>query len=64
MNNELYARLNTIRLDSYAVDQGLMLNSLVGALTGMVIWADENSKVDAETVVDAVERAFANAKIG
>lgn len=57
MNTELYERLNKIRLDPYAVDQGLMLNCLVGALTGMVIWADENGKVDAVRVVEAVERA-------
>lgn len=63
MNNDFYNRLNQIRLDPYAVDQGLMLNSLVGALTGMVIWADENGKVDAVKVVEAAEQAFEKAKV-
>lgn len=59
LNNELYNRINQIRLDKYSVDQGLMLNSLVGALTGITAWADDNGKVSAVDVVDAVEQAFA-----
>ena len=63
LNNELYNRINQIRLDKYAVDQGLMLNSLVGALTGITAWADDKGKVNAVDVVDAVERAFVNSAV-
>jgi hypothetical protein len=57
MNEELFKKLMGIRLDKYAVDQGMMLNMLVGALTEIVAWADKNGKVDAKSIVDAVERA-------
>lgn len=63
MNNELYRRINDLRLDRYAVDQGMMLNCLVGALTGLVNWSDDKGKVEAEAVVDAVERAFKNSSL-
>jgi hypothetical protein len=62
MNNELYSRLNNLRLDRYAVDQGLMLNCLVGALTSMVNWTDDNGNVKAEDIVQSVEQAFATAR--
>lgn len=58
MNDKLYARLSQMRLDRYAVDQGLMLNCLVGALTGIVGYPDENGKVKSEDIADAVERAL------
>jgi hypothetical protein len=61
MNNELYSRLNNLRLDRYAVDQGLMLNCLVGALTSMVNWTDDKGNVKAEDIVQSVEQAFATA---
>lgn len=64
MNNELYSRLSNLRLDEYAVHQGMMLNCLVGALTGMVNWTDDKGNVKAEDVVQAVERAFATARKG
>jgi hypothetical protein len=57
MNQELRKRLLDVRLDKYSVDQGMMLNMLVGALTGIVAWSDENGKVDAKNIVEAVERA-------
>jgi len=63
LNNELYNRINQIKLDKYSVDQGLMLNSLVGALTGITAWADDKGKVSVVDVVDAVERAFANSVV-
>ena len=62
MNNELYSRLSSLRLDEYAVHQGMMLNCLVGALTGMVNWTDDEGNVKAEDVVQAVERAFSTAR--
>lgn len=62
MNNELYSRLNNLRLDEYAVHQGMMLNCLVGALTGMVNWTDDKGNVKAEDIVQSVERAFATAR--
>jgi hypothetical protein len=61
MNNELYSRLNNLRLDRYAVDQGLMLNCLVGALTSMVNWTDDKGNVKAEDIVQSVEQSFATA---
>ena len=61
-NEELYSRLNNLRLDEYAVHQGLMLNCLVGALTGMVRWTDDKGSLKAEDIVMAVERTFATAR--
>jgi len=55
MNEELYKRLSGLRLDSYAVDQGLMLNELVGYLTGVIVWQDDNGKVNANDIVNAIE---------
>lgn len=63
MNNELYRRINELRLDRYAVDQGMMLNCLVGALTSIVNWSDDKGKVEAVAVVEAVERAFKNSSL-
>ena len=57
MNEELRKRLLDVRLDKYSVDQGMMLNMLVGALTSIVHWSDENGKVDAKNIVEAVEHA-------
>jgi hypothetical protein len=56
MNEELRKRLLDVRLDN-SVDQGMMLNMLVGALTSIVHWSDENGKVDAKNIVEAVEHA-------
>jgi len=55
MNEELYKRLSGLRLDTYAVDQGLMLNRLVGYLTGAIVWQDDNGKVNANDIVNAIE---------
>jgi hypothetical protein len=43
------------------VDQGLMLNCLVGALTSMVNWTDDKGNVKAEDIVQSVEQSFATA---
>ena len=56
MNDEFAKRLMDLRLDRYAVDQGMMLNSLIGALSGMVGYPDKDGKVDIKTIVEAVER--------
>lgn len=58
MNEEFYKRLNDLRLDKYVVDQGLMLNYLVGALTGIIRLPDDGGTIKAEVIVEAVERAF------
>ena len=55
MNEELYKRLSGLRLDTYAVDQGLMLNRLVNYLTGAIVWQDDNGKVNANDIVNAIE---------
>ncbi len=46
-----------LRLDRYAVDQGMMLNGLVGALAGLVGYPDRNGKVEVKDILEAVERA-------
>ena len=59
MNEELYSRLKNIPpLDKYVVDQGLMLNYLVGALTTRVKMSDDNGNINGELIVESVERAF------
>ena len=62
MNKEFYKRLNDLRLDKYAVDQGLMLNYLVGALTGIIRLPDDDQNIKVEVIVEAVERAFNHAR--
>ena len=63
MNEELYKRLTGLRLDTYAVDQGLMLNCLVGYLTGEIVWQDKNGKVNANDIVNAIERIHNQCKL-
>jgi len=55
MNEDLYKRLSGLRLDTYAVDQGLMLNRLVGYLTGAIVWQDKTGKLNANDIVNAIE---------
>jgi len=64
MNEELYKRLTGLRLDTYAVDQGMMLNCLVGYLTGEIVWQDKNGKVSANDIVSAIERIHNQCKLG
>jgi len=54
MNEEFYKRLTGLRLDSLAVDQGLMLNCLVGYLTGVIVY-DKNG-INAADIVNVIER--------
>jgi len=56
MNEEFYKRLTGLRLDTYAVDQGMMLNCLVGYLTGEIVWQDKNGKINANDIVNVIER--------
>jgi hypothetical protein len=63
MNEELYKKLTGLRLDTYAVDQGLMLNCLVGYLTGEIVWQDKNGKVSANDIVNAIERIHNQCKL-
>lgn len=62
-SEQVYNRLRLMRLDKFEVDQGLMLNCLVGALTGMVVWQDKNGKVDVNDIVDAIERTHKKCKL-
>jgi len=57
-SDEIYKRLYNIRLDRYAVQQGMMLNCLVGALTAIAAYQDDKGKIDAADIVDAVEKAY------
>jgi hypothetical protein len=57
MSEENRKRLMDLRLDRYAVDQGMMLNGLVGALTSLVGYPDRNGKVEVKDILEAVERA-------
>ena len=45
------------------LDSVLMLNCLVGALTGMVVWQDKNGKVDVNDIVEAIERTHEKCKL-
>ena len=56
-------RLRTLRLDKYTVDQGLMLNCIVGALTGMVAWQSVDGKINANDIVDVIERIHEKYKV-
>lgn len=60
---EIEKRLMNIRLDKYEVDQGLMLNCLVGCLTGQIIWQDGEGKVSASDIVSAIERTHQACKL-
>jgi hypothetical protein len=57
MSEEIQKKLMDLRLDRYAVDQGMMLNGLVGALAGLVGYPDRNGKVEVKAILEAVERA-------
>ena len=60
---EIEKRLMNIRLDKYEVDQGLMLNCLVGCLTGQIIWQDGEGKVSASDIVSAIEKYHNQCKL-
>jgi len=60
---EIEKRLMNIRLDKYEVDQGLMLNCLVGALVGHIVWQDGEGKVSASDIVSAIERTHQACKL-
>ena len=53
---EIEKRLMNLRLDKYEIDQGLMLNCLVGALVGHIVWQDGDGKVNASDIVNAIEK--------
>ena len=61
MNEELYKRLSGLRLDNYAIDQGLMLNCLVGYLTGMM--THPGGKIDVKDIASTIERIHNNCKL-
>lgn len=63
MNEEHYKRLTGLRLDEYEIDQGLMLNCLVGALTGMIAYPDKEGKISVKDIVNAIERIHNNCKL-
>ena len=60
---EIEKRLMNLRLDKYEVDKGLMLNCLVGALVGNIIWQDGEGKVSASAIVSAIERSYESCKL-
>jgi hypothetical protein len=60
---EIEKRLMNLRLDKYSVDQGLMLNCLVGSLVGNIIWQDINGKIDADNIVKAIDRAYERSRL-
>ena len=60
---EIEKRLMNLRLDKYEVDQGLMLNCLVGALVGNIIWQDGEGNVSASAIVSAIERSYESCKL-
>lgn len=60
---EIEKRLMNLRLDKYAVDQGLMLNCLVGALVGNIVWQDGEGKVKASDIVSAIEKYHDKCKL-
>ena len=60
---EIGKRLMNLRLDKFEVDQGLMLNCLVGALVGNIIWQDGEGNVSASAIVSAIERSYESCKL-
>ena len=60
---EIEKRLMNIRLDKYEVDQGLMLNCLVGALVGHIVWQDGEGKVKASDIVNTIEKYHNHCKL-
>ena len=60
---EIEKRLMNLRLDKFEVDQGLMLNCLVGCLTGQIVWQDGEGKVSAGDIVSAIERTHQACKL-
>ncbi len=60
---EIENRMMNLRLDKYAVDQGLMLNCLVGALVGYIVWQDGEGKVSASDIVSAIEKYHNQCKL-
>ena len=60
---EIEKRLMNLRLDKYEVDQGLMLNCLVGCLTGQIVWQDSDGKVNASDIVNAIEKLHEKCKL-
>jgi len=56
-------RLMNLRLDKYEIDQGLMLNCLVGALVGNIIWQDGEGKVKASDIVNVIEKYHNQCKL-
>jgi len=60
---EIEKRLMNLRLDKYEIDQGLMLNCLVGCLTGQIVWQDGEGKVSASDIVSAIEKYHNQCKL-
>lgn len=60
---EIEKRLMNLRLDKYEIDQGLMLNCLVGCLTGQILWQDNEGKVNASDIVSAIEKLHEKCKL-
>jgi hypothetical protein len=60
---EIEKRLMNLRLDKYVVDQGLMLNCLVGSLIGNIIWQNGDGKIDASVIVKAIDCAYDRSRL-
>ena len=60
---EIEKRLMNLRLDKYEIDQGLMLNCLVGALVGHIVWQDGEGKVKASDIVNTIEKYHNQCKL-
>ena len=52
---KLIERANAVSTYSTAVDQGHMLNALVGMLTGLLYEVDDKGMISAERVVKMIE---------
>ncbi len=60
---EIEKRLMNLRLDKFEVDQGLMLNCLVGALVSQIVWQDGEGKVKASDIVNVIEKYHNQCKL-
>lgn len=54
---KLIERANAVSTYSTVVDQGHMLNALVGMLTGMMYEIDDKGMISAERVVNMIEKS-------
>lgn len=61
--NNIGSRIKSVPTDHTKVDQGAMLNYLVGALAAVSQFADVNGKISVKTIADVVERSYDKNKL-